>query len=81
MGASEDIRAATDAHRVFGVAQIGKRLFKLLHHRATNESTGPQRLLKHFRQLLLEFRMRSDQIEKRNIGMIAHFVISSICST
>ena len=56
----------------FGVAERGKLFFKLLHHRAADEASGADYLLKNRRQLLLEFDMRRDQIKKRNILRMIH---------
>src|SRR6267143_108735 len=62
------------------VTKTCKRLLKLLHHGAADESRSPQGLLEHRGQLLLKFDVWRDQIKKRNIRNNAHSVTSSTCS-
>src|ERR1700732_1026009 len=64
---TEGVRTAVDCYCVFGVAERGKPFFKILHHRAANEASGANYLLKNCGELLLELDMRCDQIKKRNI--------------
>src|ERR1700728_1607364 len=78
------VGSAADCYRIARLAEGRKCLLKILYHGATDKSGSPQGLLKNLGQLLFEFHMGSNQIEKRNaVGTAmrtAHFVASVICS-
>ena len=65
-GEAQSVGAAADRDRIAGVAEGGECFLKFFHHRAADESGGPQGLAENFGQLLLEFHVRSNQIKKRN---------------
>src|SRR5579863_8621581 len=48
------------------IAERGKCLLKLLYDRSADKPCGPQAVTESIRQFLLEFTMRSYQVQKRD---------------
>src|ERR1017187_8068775 len=67
-GEAQSIGPATDSDGKVGFTEARERLFKSLHHRATDEARGAECLLENGSEFRFELEMRRDKIKKRNAG-------------
>src|SRR5258706_9582289 len=69
---TQGISTAADAHAMFGVAKLGEFTLKSLDGGAPNECSGSDGCRKSSNELILEFDMRCNEIDKGNRAIHGH---------
>src|SRR5258706_2348206 len=69
---TQGVRAAADAHAMFGVAKLGEFTFKSLNGGPSNECSGSDGCRKSSNKLILELDMRCNEIDKGNRAVHGH---------